>query len=99
VEIPYEAVGDWNLDYRGDSFAMLLVGFLVGPTLTELRPIGAEFDVKRIQVRHRRSAELMSVIPLWLVGVPFWWKSEQERFLEALIFLKENGGSASQAVR
>jgi len=95
IDTYYAEIGEFYTGYSSLNVVTPFTAFVIGPTM--IQPYhGPDPDNPMIKpanmfwmTREWTSKNtLMSFIPLWLVGLPFWVKTDEEELAEALLFMK-----------
>ncbi|MCX5795094.1 MAG: hypothetical protein NTY77_06345 [Elusimicrobia bacterium] len=102
--IKYSDLGEMKKYYSKFNWITPFTGFIFCPGISRIsesngvlpRPLWANSrndilgDTTIIDMRHRGASALLSLLPVCLTGAPFWWKTSEQRFLEALAYMKEH---------
>ena len=95
IDTDYADLGEFWTSYSSLNVMTPFTAFVIGPTMIQPyygrdpnNPMVAPADMSWIMQEWTLKNKLMSFVPLWLVGLPFWVKTDEQEFAEALMFMK-----------
>jgi hypothetical protein len=88
--VPYSGLGRLRAKLHWLSYVSPLVVGLWGPTVRTVEHRGrtAPCDFGIPEADMRETTFLTSFVPLWLLGVSYWYKTDAELYFEALVYMK-----------
>ena len=102
----YSQVRDHALYHTGHNWLSPVTAFIAGPTSLCAAEVGIPTNevyskfimsggpTSYVCWRVRPKTSALSLIPLWLVGLPFWWTTDEEEYLQALLFMRDHAAQS-----
>ena len=91
----YAEIGEFYTSYSSLNVMTPFTAFVIGPTMIQPfhgpdpnNPMAQPANLFWLTREWTMKNKLMSFVPMWLVGLPFWVKTDEEELAEALLFMK-----------